>query len=99
MIFYKVGELLQELAVNRSRRSIHSLLASRPDIANLQTATGLKQVKPEEVQIDDIVMVKPGDKVPLDGEVVSGDSMLDTSALTGEPTPRAAESGPRLWPG
>jgi Cd2+/Zn2+-exporting ATPase len=99
MIFYKVGELLQELAVNRSRRSIHSLLASRPDIANLQTATGLKLVKPEEVQIDDIVLVKPGDKVPLDGEVVSGDSMLDTSALTGEPTPRAGRVGTSVMAG
>ncbi len=99
MIFYKVGELLQELAVNHSRRSISSLLASRPDFANLQTATGLKQVKPEEVQVGDIVLVKPGDKVPLDGDVISGDSMLDTSALTGEPTPRTGRVGTSVMAG
>ncbi len=99
MIFYKVGELLQELAVNRSRRSISSLLASRPNIANLQTATGLKQVKPEEVHVGDIVLVKPGDKVPLDGEVILGDSMLDTSALTGEPIPRTSRVGDSIMAG
>jgi Cd2+/Zn2+-exporting ATPase len=93
MIFYKVGELLQKLAVTRSRRSIRALLASRPASANLETPKGLLQVPPEEVPVGGIILIKPGEKVPLDGEIVLGDSQLDTSALTGEPVPLTARAG------
>ena len=91
MIFYKIGELLQDLAVNRSRRSIHSLLAARPDTAYRQTADGFEAVSPESVEVGALILVKPGDKVPLDGEVVSGRSQLDSSALTGEFVPVSVE--------
>ncbi len=93
MIFYKIGELLQDLAVNRSRRSIHSLLAARPDTAYRQTADGYEAVSPESVEVGELILVKPGDKVPLDGEVVSGRSQLDSSALTGEFVPVSADPG------
>ncbi|MFP4348897.1 MAG: heavy metal translocating P-type ATPase [Desulfococcaceae bacterium] len=93
MIFYKIGELLQDLAVNRSRRSIHSLLAARPDTAYRQTAEGFEAVSPESVEVGELILVKPGDKVPLDGEVVSGRSQLDSSALTGEFVPLSADPG------
>ncbi len=92
MIFYKVGELLQKLAVTRSRRSIRTLLASRPASANLETPNGPRQVAPEEVPVGGIILIKPGEKVPLDGEIVAGDSQLDTSALTGESVPVTARS-------
>ncbi|MBR9981061.1 MAG: heavy metal translocating P-type ATPase, partial [Desulfatitalea sp.] len=85
MIFFKTGELLQNLAVARSRRSIRALLSSRPDTAHRQTAAGLEAVRPEQVQVGDTIVVRPGEKVALDGEVLSGDTRLDTSALTGEP--------------
>lgn len=99
MIFYKVGELLQDLAVNRSRRSIHSLLAARPDTANLKTGDGFQTVKPESVNVGDLIMVRPGEKVPLDGEVVSGRSQLDSSALTGESLPVSADPGDEVLAG
>ena len=83
MLFYKVGELFQEAAVNRSRRSIKSLLEIRPDSANLKTETGIQAVSPEQVQIGALILVKPGEKVPLDGEIIEGQSQVDTSALTG----------------
>ena len=99
MIFFKTGELLQNLAVGRSRRSIHALLASKPDRANLETADGLRQVPPEQVQIGEIILIKPGEKVPLDGEILSGESSLDASALTGESVPLSARTGDRLMAG
>ncbi|AMK11252.1 heavy metal translocating P-type ATPase [Pseudodesulfovibrio indicus] len=99
MIFFKVGELLQGFAVNRSRRSIKSLLASRPDKAFLLELDGLKEVKPEMVQVGQSVVVKPGDKIPLDGEVTSGSSQIDTSALTGESVPIVVEEGDSVLAG
>jgi Zn2+/Cd2+-exporting ATPase len=99
MIFFKTGELLQNLAVARSRRSIRSLLASRPDRATLQTPAGLRAVKPEQVQVGETILVRPGEKVPLDGEVISGETRLDTSALTGEPAPARAGAGDAVMAG
>lgn len=93
MIFYKVGELLQERAVSGSRRSIAGLLASRPDKAMVRSENGYREVAPESVIIGETILVKPGEKIPLDGDVVSGNSHLDTSVLTGEPVPRSVKPG------
>lgn len=91
MLFYQVGEFIQDIAVNRSRRSITELMDIRPDYANLKVGNDLQKVSPEDVQVGDIIVVKPGEKVPLDGKVVEGNSMVDTSALTGESVPREVE--------
>ncbi len=88
MIFYEVGELFQSYAVNRSRKSITSLMDLRSDYANLLTESGEKRVDPEDVNIDDIIVIKPGERVPLDGILIDGICSLDTSALTGESIPR-----------
>lgn len=88
MLFYQTGEFMQGLAVNRSRKSIADLMDIRPDYANLKTDNDLKKVSPEEVNVGEIIVVKPGEKVPLDGIVISGKSTVDTSALTGESVPR-----------
>lgn len=93
MLFYRVGEYFQNVAVNRSRKSISELMDIRPDFANLKVDDALKKVSPEEVSIGDIIVVKPGEKVPLDGKVIEGISMVDTSALTGESLPREVEVG------
>ena len=84
MLFYKIGEYLQGIAVGKSRKSITSLMQIRPDSANLKVGSEIKIVSPEDVSIGDIIVVKPGEKIPLDGVVVDGFSMVDTSALTGE---------------
>ncbi|MCK9281448.1 MAG: cadmium-translocating P-type ATPase [Melioribacteraceae bacterium] len=88
MLFYVVGELFQDISLNRSRRSIKSLLEIRPDYANLKINGEIKTVSPEEVKIGDTILVKVGEKIPLDGIVISGESFVDTSALTGESVPR-----------
>ncbi|WP_326906771.1 heavy metal translocating P-type ATPase [Sedimentibacter sp. MB31-C6] len=88
MLFYQIGELFQDLAVDRSRKSISDLMDIRPDYANLKIGDEIKQVSPEEVKIKDIVIVKPGEKIPLDGVIIEGNSMVDTSSLTGESVPR-----------
>lgn len=88
MLFYQVGELFQSYAVNKSRRSISSLMDIRPDYANLQRDGQLVKVDPEEVQVGDIIVIKPGERIPLDGVVTDGTSSVDTSALTGESVPR-----------
>ncbi|WP_408626299.1 heavy metal translocating P-type ATPase [Diplocloster modestus] len=93
MLFYQVGELFQSYAVNRSRQSITQLMDIRPDYANIEEDGGLRQVDPEEVRIGDIIVVKAGERVPLDGKVASGTSLLDTSALTGESVPREVVPG------
>jgi len=93
MIFYKVGELLQNLAVSRSRRSIRALLAAKPDKAVIKTSEGYQEVAPESVGVGDIILVKPGEKVPLDGKILTGNSQLDSSALTGEFRPVTAKPG------
>ncbi|MGA7932330.1 MAG: heavy metal translocating P-type ATPase, partial [Kovacikia sp.] len=79
MLFFKVGELFQELAVNRSRRSIQSLLEIRPDFANLKTDQGIQIVSPQVVNVGDTILVKPGEKIPLDGNILDGSSQVDTS--------------------
>jgi len=88
MLFYVVGEFFQDIAVDRSRKSIKSLLEIKPDYANLKLNGELKKVSPEEVSVGDIIIVKPGEKFPLDGMVTDGSSFVDTSALTGENVPR-----------
>lgn len=99
MIFYQVGEFFQEMALNRSRRSIRSLLELRPDYANLMINGEIKVVDPQQVKIDQLILVKPGEKVPLDGVVVEGNSQVDTSALTGESVPRVTSPGDVLLSG
>lgn len=88
MLFYVIGELFQDIAVGRSRRSIKSLLEIRPDYANLMSGTDIIKVSPVEVKIGDIIIVKAGEKIPLDGVVTEGTSFVDTAALTGESVPR-----------
>lgn len=99
MLFYEIGELFQGYAVNRSRKSISSLLDIRADHANLVMGDSSKLVSPEEVHIGDYIIVKPGERVPLDGEVVEGECYLDTSALTGESVPRLVGSGEQILAG
>jgi len=99
MIFYKVGEILQEMAVSRSRRAITSLLAARPDKAFLKTPAGFSEVSPESVEVGDEILVKPGEKVPLDGVIIDGKSQLDTSAITGEFKPKPASVGDAVLAG
>jgi Cd2+/Zn2+-exporting ATPase len=93
MLFYQVGEAFQRLAVNRSRKSITALMDIRPDFANLKSGGEVLKVSPEEVGIGDHIVVRPGEKIPLDGIVLEGRSSLDTSALTGESLPRDVEPG------
>lgn len=93
MLFYQLGELLQGIAVNNSRKSIVSLMDIRPDYANIKVGEGIKKVSPEEIKVGEIIVVKPGEKVPLDGKIVRGASTFDTSALTGESLPREAKAG------
>ncbi|MDZ4877871.1 MAG: Zinc-transporting ATPase [Chroococcidiopsis cubana SAG 39.79] len=99
MLFFRVGELFQEFAVGRSKRSIKSLLEFRPDYANLKTSGEVKKVSPDEIAVGDIIIVKPGEKIPLDGKIVEGEAQLDTSALTGESVPRTAKVGDSVLAG
>lgn len=99
MLFYQFGELLQELAVRRSRKSIKELLDIRPDHANLKRETEILVVAPESVSLGDLILIKPGERVPLDGIVVEGNSLLDTSAISGESLPREVESGSEIFSG
>jgi Cd2+/Zn2+-exporting ATPase len=99
MLFFKVGELLQGLAVSRSRRSIRALLSAKPDRAALKTPEGFIEVMPETVKVGETILVKPGEKVPLDGEILSGISQLDSSALTGEFLPLKAGPGDAVMAG
>lgn len=100
MLFYRIGELFEDYAVGKSRRSITELMNIRPDYANLKMeGSDTKKVDPDEVKIGDIIVVKPGEKVPLDGIVTSGSSMLDTAALTGESVPRSVKEGEEILSG
>lgn len=92
MLFYQVGELFQDYAVDKSRKSITSLMDIRPDFANVKREGNLIKVSPDDVNIGEIIVVKPGEKIPLDGMVIEGNSMLDTSSLTGEAIPREVNS-------
>lgn len=93
MLFYQVGELFQDIAVARSRASISSLMDIRPDYANIEEDGELRQVAPDDVPGGSVIIVKPGEKIPLDGVVISGESSVDTSALTGESLPRDVSEG------
>lgn len=93
MLFYQVGEWFQSYAVNRSRQSITELMDICPDYANLETGDGVEKVDPDDVAPGDVIVVKPGEKIPLDGIVLEGSSFLDTSALTGESVPRKVDGG------
>lgn len=99
MLFYSVGEYIEDRAVDRSRHSIQSLLDIRPDYANLIHQMEVVKVDPEEVEIGQQIVIRPGERVPLDGEVVNGSSYLDTSALTGESVPRKVERGDTVLAG
>ncbi len=93
MLFYQVGELFQDVAVNKSRKSITSLMDIRPDFANIEVNGVVTKVDPNTVNIDDVIVVKNGERIPLDGTIINGVSMLDTSALTGESVPRTVNVG------
>ncbi|QZO76341.1 cadmium-translocating P-type ATPase [Helcococcus kunzii] len=99
MLFYQVGELFQSYAVGKSRKSIASLMDIRPDYANVKKGDELVKVDPDEIQIGDIIVIKAGEKIPLDGKVIEGSSMIDTSALTGESVPREVEVGSDILSG
>lgn len=99
MLFYQIGETFQDFAVNRSRNSISALMKIKPEFANLQIEGSIKKVNPKEVKIGDIILVKPGEKVPLDGLVIEGESFLDTSVLTGESVNRKIKTGDEILSG
>lgn len=99
MIFYQVGELFQSYAVDQSRKSISTLMDIRPDYANLVRGNFVEEVDPEEVCAGDIILVKPGEKIPLDGVILEGNTTLDTTALTGESLPRTAKTGDEIISG
>ncbi len=99
MLFYQLGEYLQGIAVGKSRKSIASLMDIRPDSANLKVNNEIKVVSPDEVQVGDIIVVKPGEKVPLDGIIIDGSSMVDTSAITGESVLREVSKGDEILSG
>ncbi len=99
MIFYKIGELLQEMAVSRSRRSIRALLSLRPDKALVKTENGWLPIPPEQVAAGSEIQIKPGEKIPLDGEIIEGTSQIDTSPITGEFRPRRVTCGDTIMAG
>lgn len=99
MLFYQIGELFQSYAVGKSRRSITALMDIRPDYANVERDGALEQVDPDEVAVGTVIVVRPGEKVPIDGVVLEGDSTLDTAALTGESLPRDVSAGSEIISG
>ena len=99
MLFYQVGELFQSYAVDKSRKSISNLMDIRPDFANVERAGKIEKVDPDDVKIGEIIIVKPGEKIPLDGYVIEGQSSLDTKALTGEALPREISEGEEVLSG
>ncbi len=99
MLFYQIGEIFQDYAVDKSKKSITELMDIRPDYANVKREDKILKVKPEEVKINEIIVVKPGEKIPLDGIVIDGKSMLDTSSLTGESLPRSIKKDEEVLSG
>lgn len=99
MLLYQVGETFQDYAVDNSKNSIENLMNIRPDFANVLRENAEIKVNPEEVKVGEIIIVKPGEKIPLDGKVIEGESMLDTTALTGESVPRKANTGDNVFSG
>lgn len=99
MLFYQVGELFQSYAVDKSRKSITGLMDIRPDYANLKRGDSIEKVDPDEVRIGDAIVIRAGERIPLDGEIIEGSSMIDTSALTGESVPREVTAGDDILSG
>ena len=99
MLFYQVGELFQDLSVSKSRKSIKSLMALKPDYANLLVDEKEVIADPQDIEIGSLIVIKPGERVPIDGTVVKGDSLVDTSALTGESVPREVSAGDEVLSG
>ena len=99
MLFYQVGELFQKYAVDKSRKSISNLMDIRPDFANVERDGKIQKVDPDDVKIKEIIIVKPGEKIPLDGYIIEGKSSLDTKALTGESLPREVTEGEEVLSG
>lgn len=99
MLLYQVGETFQDYAVDNSKKSIENLMNIRPDFANVLRKNAEIKVNPEEVKVGEIIIVKPGEKIPLDGKIIDGESMLDTTALTGESVPRKANTGDNVFSG
>lgn len=99
MLFYQIGELFQSYAVGKSRKNITALMDIRPDYANIEVDGKLEQVDPDDVEVGSVIVVKPGEKIPIDGVVVEGSSTLNTSALTGESVPRSAKEGEEVISG
>ena len=99
MLFYQIGELFQSYAVDKSRKSIASLMDIRPDYANVYRNGNIETVNPEEVKIGEVIVIKPGEKIPLDGRIIEGKTTLDTKALTGESLPRDAKQGEEVLSG
>ena len=99
MLFYQIGEIFQDYAVDKSKKSITELMDIRPDYANVKRENKITKVKPEEVKINEIIVVKPGEKIPLDGIVIDGKSMVDTSSLTGESLPRSIKKDEEVLSG
>ena len=99
MVFFQVGELFESIAVGRSRKSIAALMDIRPDYTNLERDGALVEVSPEEAAVGDIIVIKPGERVPLDAVIVEGATSVDTAALTGESLPRDAAPGDTLLSG
>lgn len=99
MLFYQVGELFQAYAVGKSRKSISDMMDICPEYANIETENGLEQIDPDDVEIGSIIVIKPGEKIPLDGVVVEGESFVDTAALTGESVPRKVSVGDEIISG
>ena len=99
MLFYQVGELFQAYAVGKSRKSISDMMDICPEYANIETENGLEQVDPDDVEVGSIIVIKPGEKVPLDGVVIEGESFVDTAALTGESVPRKVSVGDEIISG
>ena len=99
MLFYQVGELFQSYAVGKSRQSISDMMDICPEYANVEEEGKLLQVDPDDVEIGTVIVIKPGERIPLDGVVVEGESMIDTAALTGESVPRKAKTGDEVISG
>ncbi len=99
MLFFRIGEYLQDLALAKSRRSIKSLLSLRAEYANLKVGSEVRRVRPEDVRVGDIIVIRPGERIPLDGVVVRGVSVVDMSPLTGESVPRTVEPGDEVLSG
>ena len=99
MLFYQIGEWFQSYAVGKSRKNISDLMDIRPDYANVETDNGLEQVDPDEVEVGTIIIVQPGEKIPIDGVIVEGNSTLNTVALTGESLPREVSKGSEVISG